>query len=124
MMVFVNEMNQQEVRPRSVLETFSLLLAPYAPHLAEELWSRFGHAETLAHAAWPEADPQYLVTDTITVVVQVNGKLRDRFEVACGTPRERLEELALASATAQRFIAGKTPRKVIVVPDRLVNVVV
>ena len=78
----------------------------------------------LATAPWPEHDEALCVEDTITVVVQVNGKLRDRLEVAADASREELERLALASEAAQRFIAGKTPRKVIVVPGRLVNVVV
>ncbi|MCK9996974.1 MAG: leucine--tRNA ligase, partial [Candidatus Krumholzibacteria bacterium] len=81
MMVFVNEMTSLEVRPRSVLEQFVLLLAPYAPHMAEELWSRLGHSGTLSFETWPTADPRYLVEDLITVVVQVNGKVREQLEV-------------------------------------------
>ena len=124
MMVFVNEMNQQEVRPRAVLETFALLLAPYAPHLAEELWSRFGHEDTLAYAAWPQVDPQYLVADTVTVVVQVNGKLRDQIEV----PADADKDVVLAQARGAEKIAtwldGKQVVKEIYVPGKLVNLVV
>jgi len=78
MMVFVNEMTSLELRPRAVLEQFVLLLAPYAPHMAEELWGRLGHSGTLSYETWPVADPQYLVEDLITVVVQVNGKVREQ----------------------------------------------
>ncbi len=124
MMVFVNEATSAEAVPREILMTFLKALAPYAPHLAEEAWQRLGGEGLLAQASWPEHDEALCVEDLVTVVVQVNGKLRDRLEVACGTDREELERLALASEAAQRFIDGKTPKKVIVVPDRLVNVVV
>jgi len=124
MMVFTNELNQREVRPRSVLETFVLLLAPYAPHLAEEIWSRLGHAESLAYAPWPAADPQYLVDDLITVVVQVNGKLRDQLEVAADITQDAIVPLALGSEKVQQWTAGKTIVKTIYVPGKLVSVVV
>ena len=124
MMVFVNEATAAATLPREILMTFLRLLAPYAPHLAEEAWERLGGEGLLAVADWPEHDEALCAEELITVVVQVNGKLRDRLEVAAGTAREELERLALASDSAQRFIEGKTPRKVIVVPDRLVNVVV
>ena len=93
MMVFVNEMTQREVRPRAVLEQFVLLLAPYAPHLAEELWSRLGHEDTLAYEAWPDGrSEKYLVDDTITVVVQVMGKLRDQMDVPADADKDTILE--------------------------------
>ncbi|RKZ14456.1 leucine--tRNA ligase [bacterium] len=124
MMVFVNEMNQQEARPRAVLETFALLLAPYAPHLAEELWTRFGHEETLAHAPWPQVDERYLVAETVTVVVQVNGKLRDHIEVPTGADRDAVLALARGSEKIATWLDGKQLIKEIYVPGRLVNLVV
>jgi leucyl-tRNA synthetase len=92
------------------------------PHLAEEAFSRFG-AGLVADAAWPEVDAALLVDDEVTVVVQVKGKLRDTLTIAKGTPREELERLALASEKVQRALEGAEVKKVIVVPDRLVNLV-
>lgn len=124
MMVFVNEMTSMEVRPRSVLESFALLLAPYAPHLAEEIWSRLGHDGTLAYADWPRVDKKYLVDDTITVVVQVNGKLRDSVDVAADIDQDGIREVVLAREKMQSWIEGKQIIKFIYVPGKLVNLVV
>ena len=123
MMVFVNQATSADTLPRSIVEPFVLALAPYAPHLAEELWQRLGGEGMVATAGWPEHDEALCIEDLITVVVQVNGKLRDRVEVARGTAKDELQRLALGTEGAQRFLEGKTPRKVIVVPDRLVNIV-
>ena len=105
-------------------ETLALLLAPFAPHLAEELWHRLGKDETVHLAPWPAWDERAAKEDEITVVLQVNGKLRDRLSVPPGTPKEDLEAQALASEKIQSYIQGKSIRQVIVVPDRLVNIVV
>ena len=104
-------------------ETLLRLVAPMAPHLAEEAWRALGKDGLIADAAWPEADPALLVEDEVTIAVQVNGKLRDTLTAPKGAPREALEEMALASDKILRILEGKPPRKVIVVPDRLVNVV-
>jgi len=124
MMVFVNEMTQLDVRPRSILEQFVLLLGPYAPHMAEELWSRLGHEGTLSYETWPVADPQYLVQDMITVVVQVNGKVREQLEVQADASDEDVKEAALGSEKIAQWTAGKQIVKTIYVPGKLVNVVV
>ena len=100
-----------------------LLVAPMMPHLAEEAWSRMGEGSLVAEAAWPEVDPALLVHDEVTIAVQVKGKLRDTLIVAKGTAREELETLARASDKVQRALDGAEVRKVIVVPDRLVNLV-
>jgi leucyl-tRNA synthetase len=104
-------------------ETMLKLVAPMAPHIAEEAWAQTGGAGLIADAEWPQADPALLVEDEVTIAVQVNGKLRDTLTVAKGLPREAVEELALASEKIVRVLEGKVPRKVIVVPDRLVNIV-
>ena len=106
---------------RFATETVLSLIQPYAPHVAEELWERLGH-ERLWLEAWPEADPALLATETVEVVVQVNGKLRDRLQVPAGTPEDELIALALASERVRAHVNGE-PRRTIVVPDRLVNVV-
>ena len=124
MMIFVNEATAAETLPRDLAKAFVLALAPYAPHLSEEAWERLGGEGLIAQAKWPAHDEALCVEDLITVVVQVNGKVRDRLEVARDTSKDDLERLALDSEAAQRFIDGKTPRKVIVVPGRLVNIVV
>jgi leucyl-tRNA synthetase len=122
MMIFVNEVTAQASRPRAVLEPFILLLAPFAPHLAEELWERLGHKASLAYEPWPAYDPALLVENTVEIVVQVNGKVRDRLTVPANSPKDELEKLALANAKVQESLAGKTVKKVIVVPGKLVNI--
>jgi leucyl-tRNA synthetase len=104
-------------------ETLVRLVAPMVPHLAEEAWRALGKPGLIADAAWPEADPALLVEDEVTIAIQVNGKLRDTLTVAKGASKESLEEMALSSDKIVRFLDGKPPRKVIVVPDRLVNLV-
>ncbi|OYX94118.1 MAG: leucine--tRNA ligase, partial [Novosphingobium sp. 35-62-5] len=101
------------------------LVSPMMPHIAEEAWAKntFGNFGLIADAAWPEVDPALLVDDEVTVAVQVKGKLRDTLTVAKGTPKEELERLALASEKVQRALEGAEVKKVIVVPDRLVNLV-
>jgi len=105
------------------VRTMLRLVAPMVPHVAEEAWQALGGAGLIADAPWPEADPALLVDDEVTIAVQVNGKLRDTLTAPKGTPREALEEMALASEKVARSLEGKAPRKVIVVPDRLVNIV-
>ena len=107
----------------AAIHTLLLLVAPMMPHLAEEAWAAMGQEGLIAEAAWPAVDPALLVDDEVTVAVQVKGKLRDTLTVAKGTPREELERLALASDKVQRALDGAEVRKVIVVPDRLVNLV-
>jgi leucyl-tRNA synthetase len=123
MMEFVNAMTAQALRPRSLLEPFVLVLAPYAPHLAEELWEKLGHKQSLACEPWPKYDAALLKEDTVTIILQVNGKLRDRVDVAADTSQADLEKLALTNNRVQDFLAGKQVRKVVVVPGKLVNVV-
>ena len=108
---------------RNAARTLLLLASPMVPHLAEEAWAASGEAGLIADAAWPPVDPALLVDDEVTIAIQVNGKLRDTLVLPKGTAREALEEAALASANVVRILDGKPPRKVIVVPDRLVNLV-
>ena len=105
------------------IRTLVLLIAPMAPHLAEECWSVLGEQGMIADAPWPQFEPTLLVEDQVTIAVQVNGKRRDTITVPRGSGRAELENLALASDKVQRQLAGATPRKIIVVPDRLVNIV-
>jgi len=107
----------------AAIRTIVALIAPMAPHIAEEAWAKLGQQGLVADAAWPVADPALLVDDEVTIAIQINGKLRDTLSVAKGTARETLETLALESDKVVRLLDGKAPRKVIVVPDRLVNLV-
>ncbi len=124
MMIWVNAATAADRVPRQSLETFLCILSPFAPHLAEELWSRLGCEGLICHQEWPAYDPALVVDETINVVVQVMGKKRDVLQVAANSDKATLERLALASENARRFMDGKEPRKVIVVPGRLVNIVV
>ena len=110
--------------PRAAVEPLVLMLAPLAPHMAEELWLRLGHGTSLAHGPFPVADPAYLVDDTVEYPVQVNGKVRGRVVVASDAATDAVQAAALADEKVQAFLDGATPRKVIVVPGRMVNLVV
>jgi leucyl-tRNA synthetase len=110
--------------PRAAVEPLVLMLAPLAPHMAEELWLRLGHTTSLAHGPFPAVDPAYLVDDTVEYPVQVNGKVRGRVVIAADADQDTLKAAALADEKVQAFLAGANPRKVIVVPGRLVNLVV
>jgi leucyl-tRNA synthetase len=124
MMEFSNHLTRQAVRPRSALSTFVLLLAPFAPHLAEELWQALGHSDTLAYESWPAFDEALTRADTIEVPLQVNGKLRSKLTVPADIDPAFLEKLALADEKIRVLTEGKQIRKVIVVPGKLVNIVV
>jgi leucyl-tRNA synthetase len=127
MMEFTNHLTRQTVRPRSVLKTLTLLLAPLAPHLAEELWEALNAPPgqtTLAYEPWPSYDPELLKSDTIEIPVQINGKLRSKITVPANTDAKTLEQTALADDRIRAQLEGKTIRKVIVVPGKLVNIVV
>ena len=110
--------------PRSVAEPLVLMMAPLTPHVAEELWSRLGHPDSLAHGPFPVADEQYLVAETVEYPIQVNGKVRSRVTVPADADRAQVEAAALADEKIVAALAGQPPRKLIVVPNRLVNVVV
>jgi leucyl-tRNA synthetase len=109
---------------REALEIFVRLIGPMTPHLAEELWHALGHKSLLADAPWPLAEDALLVDDTVTVAVQLNGKLRGTIALAKDAPKDLAEAAALALPELVRGLDGKTPKRVIVVPNRIVNVVV
>ena len=119
-----NHLTKAEVTARAALEPLVLMLSPLAPHLAEELWARLGHADTITFEPFPVADPALLVDDTVTCVVQVQGKVRAKLQVAADVSDDDLTALALAEANVQRAIDGREVRKVVVRAPRLVNVVV
>jgi leucyl-tRNA synthetase len=124
LMEFVNFFTSQEVRPVKAMETFTLLLSPMAPHMAEELWSLLGHEKTLAYEPWPEFEPALLKDDEIEIPVQINGKLRGKVVVAAGVDGPSIEQTARHDSKIAALLEGKMIRKVVVVPGKLVNFVV
>lgn len=121
---YTNHLTKEGVAARSAIEPLVLMVAPLAPHLAEELWRRLGHDTSLAHGPFPVADERYLVEDTVELPVQVNGKVRGKITVPAAAGAADLEAAALADEKVLAFLDGATPKKVIVVPGRLVNLVV
>jgi leucyl-tRNA synthetase len=124
MMIYVNELGKVDPLPRSLWEPLLLMLAPYAPHLAEELWEEAGHKKGVGRETWPTYDEALCADDTKEIVVQVNGKIRERFSAAAGTAQDELEKTALTLPKVLEWTEGKKIAKVIVVKDKLVNIVV
>jgi len=124
MMIFVNQAQGWEALPRSMLSTFVLLLAPFAPHLAEEMWNRLGHSDTLALESWPAWEEEVLREDEIEIPIQVNGRVRGRIRVSPDTAQESVLELAAVCPEVLPFLEGKELKKQIYVPKRMVNLVV
>lgn len=124
MMIFLNTAEKAPVICRTTLEDFLRLLAPFAPHLTEEIWSRLGHTGTISDAGWPLADPAKLIETTVEVIFQVNGKVRSTAIVDKGITKEQLLALAKGDAAVAKFLEGKTIAKEIVVPGKLVNFVI
>lgn len=124
MMVYSSELAKLEKLPLSFWEPLVQLVAPYAPHLAEELWEKLGHTELVSKSQWPRYDAGLAADREATIVVQVNGKIRDKFVTPIGTDRTELEKAALELPAIQKWLTGTTIVKVISVPDKLVNIVV
>ena len=122
MMVFTNEMTKLEQRPRSLIEPFVLVLSPFAPHLAEELWALLGHRPSVSQQPWPAFDPALTVSDRLTIPIQINGKLRGKIEVGPDVGRQEIE--AFARQEAAEWLQGKELKKIIYVEKKLINFVV
>lgn len=123
-MICVNELTQQKCHSRDILSQLLVVLAPFAPHVAEELWhTALGNDTSIVDAKWPEYNEEYLVEKNVTYAVSFNGKARFNMEVAADMPREEVEKTALAHEGAAKWLEGKTIRKVIVVPGKIVNIV-
>ncbi|MGL4971940.1 MAG: class I tRNA ligase family protein, partial [Culicoidibacterales bacterium] len=123
MMIFMNDVSKMESLPRELWSDFVKLLSVYAPHVGEELWQKLGNTNTIAYESWPTYNEDFCKDATATIVVQVNGKIRDKFEVEQNTPKEELEKRALATEGAKKFMEGASPKKIITVPNKLVNIV-
>ncbi len=124
MMIFINAVSKLNEIPKTMWEGFVKMLSCYAPHLGEELWEKLGHSKTVAYEAWPTVDAGLAADDQKTIVVMINGKLRDKFNAAPGTSQADLIAAARQTEGAKKFLEGKTEVKVVCVPDKLVNIVV
>ncbi len=123
LMVFINDAYKTPVLPKDYVEGFVKLLAPICPHIAEELWSKLGHSESISYEAWPAFDEAKLVDDEVEIVVQINGKVKAKLMVPSDANKEALEQIAMDDTVVKEQIDGKTVRKVIAVPGKLVNIV-
>ena len=124
MMIFVNHMSKQDIRAKDAIEKFVLVLAPFAPHMCEELWQKLGHTESASYEPWPAFDESLAKEKEIELAIQIKGKTKDKITVAAGASEEQIKELALASEKVQAVMNGKEPKKIIVIKSRLVNIVV
>lgn len=122
-MVCVNELSDLKCHKRAILKEFLIVLSPYAPHIAEELWHKLGHSESIAYAPFPKFDEKYLVESSFEYPISVNGKVRHKMVFALNESAQEVEKQAIASAEIQKWLEGKAPKKVIVVPGKIVNVV-
>ena len=123
MMVFMNAAQKAKQIPREYAEGFIKLVAPVAPHMMEEIWSIFGHDESITFAQWPKYDESKLVESTVEIMVQVNGKLRGKFKISKDSSKDELEKEAMSLEHVQKFLEGKEVKKVIVIPNKIVNIV-
>ncbi|MHA8262810.1 leucine--tRNA ligase [Lactobacillaceae bacterium Melli_B3] len=123
LMVFINEAYKVDTLPLKYVEGFIKMLSPITPHIAEELWSKCGHDESIAYEPWPAYDETKLVEDTVQMPVQVNGKVRTHIKVSRDADKDAIEDQALADETVKEHVDGKTVRKVIVVPGKIINIV-
>ena len=123
MMIFINEVYKVNKISKEYAEGFVKMISCITPHLGEELWSLLGHNETIAYEPWPKYDDAKCVENVITIVIQVNGKIRDKVEVDASISKEELERLALSTDKIKEMLNGQTPKKVIVVPKKLVSIV-
>ena len=122
-MIAVNELTSLKCNKREILEPLLVLISPYAPHIAEELWSKLGHTETISFAAFPKFEEKYLVESTKNYPISFNGKMRFTMELSLDLSKEEIEKAVMAHEKTQEQLQGRTPKKVIVVPGKIVNIV-
>jgi leucyl-tRNA synthetase len=123
MMIFVNAFTNETAIPISAMRTFLVLLNPFAPHITSELWNQLKSPGDITQQAWPSYDEKFLIEDEVEIVLQVNGKVRDRIKVPLDASKEQLDAAARANEKVKNAVGAQTIRKVVVIPNKLVNVV-
>jgi leucyl-tRNA synthetase len=123
-MVCVNELTDLKCNKRAILEPLAIIIAPYAPHIAEELWSLLGNNQTIFGAKWPGLNKEYLIESTFTCPVSFNGKTRFTLDIPLNLSQADVEKIILENEYTLKYLEGKQPRKVIIVPNKIVNIVV
>jgi leucyl-tRNA synthetase len=122
-MICVNELTDLKCRKREILEPLLILIAPFAPHFAEELWHHAGKEGSISTARWPAFDTSYLIEDTIEYPVSFNGKMRFKLELSAGLSVDEIEKAVSGHEMTARYLQGATPKKIVVVPKRIINIV-
>ena len=122
-MILMNKLSDLKCDKREILEPFVILLSPYAPHIAEEIWKELGHKDGISYVAFPEFKEEYLKEDAFEYPIMINGKMRTKISFAMDEPKDNIEKSVLADEVVQKWLEGKSPKKVIVVPKKIVNVV-
>ena len=122
-MICVNELTAQKCTSRAVLQPLAILISPYAPHIAEELWEKLGHTESISEAPFPTFEPKYLVESSKEYPISFNGKMRFKLELPLDMGKDEIESTVMAHEKTQQQLQGRTPKKVIVVPGKIVNIV-
>ena len=123
-MICVNELTEQKCNKRAILEPLLILISPYAPHIAEELWEKLGHAESIAYAPFPTHNDSYLVEDSFNYPVSFNGKMRLTIELPATLTPSEIEKEVMGREEVQKLLNGASPKKIIIVPKKIVNIVV
>jgi leucyl-tRNA synthetase len=123
-MILVNGLTDQKVKSKKALEMLTIILAPFTPYLAEELWQKLGNVSSVFEAAWPEYDEKLIADTLVTIAIQINGKVRDQIIVSTNTKQDEVIKLAKGSLKVQKYLGDKEPAKVIYVPNKLLSLVV
>jgi leucyl-tRNA synthetase len=123
-MICVNELSNLRCNKRAILQELTILISPYAPHIAEELWHLLGNTESITYATFPEFREEYIKENTFTYPVSFNGKMRFKLDLPVDMPNKEIEKAVLSAQESQKWIAGKTPKKVIIVPKKIINIVI
>ena len=123
-MIATNELTSLQCGKRQILEPLVIALSPYAPHVTEELWQNLGHSTPLSQAIFPEVKEEYLQEDSFQYPVSINGKMRVKLDLALSLSKEEIEKTVLQNEVVLKWTEGKTPKKVIIVPNRIVNIVI
>jgi leucyl-tRNA synthetase len=122
-MIAVNELSAQKCTNREILENLLILISPYAPHIAEELWSKFGHTTSISTVEFPKFEAKYLVESTKEYPVSFNGKMRFKLELPMDFTKEQIQEAVMANEKTKQQLEGRTPKNIIVVPGKIINIV-